>query len=79
MAEGREEFVEKWQALLDEQASIAAAPLPSQPTPAMEGLVQTLNALFKEEGLELDGLWIEALSEADRIHNQPVPEEQPFL
>ena len=44
----------------------------------MEGLVQTLNALFKEEGLELDGLWIEALSEADRIHNQPAPEEQPF-
>ena len=44
----------------------------------MEGLVQTLNALFKEEGLELDGLWIEVLSEADRIHNQPAPEEQPF-
>jgi hypothetical protein len=42
----------------------------------MEGLVQSMNALFKEEGLELDGLWTEAMSEADRIHNQPAPEVQ---
>lgn len=41
----------------------------------MEGLVQTMNTLFKEEGLGLDGLWTEAMSEADRIHNQPAPEE----
>ena len=76
IAEGREGLVEKWQAVLNGQAGIVAAPLLSQPTPAIEGLVETINTLFLEEGLDIDGLWTEAMSEADRIHNQPAPEEQ---
>ena len=73
LAEGREEFVEKWQALLAEQTNLAL--LASDATPAMHQLVQSVNSLFKEEGLDLGELWLEAISEADRTQNQPALEE----
>ena len=73
-AEGREEFVEKWEALLAEQANMAS--VASEVTPAMQQLVQFVNTLFNEEGLNLGELWLEAISEADRVQNQPAPEEQ---
>ena len=76
LAEGREEFVEKWQALLAEQANIASVAYASEVTPAMQQLIQSVNALFNEEGLDLGRLWLEAISEADRVQNQPAPEEQ---
>jgi hypothetical protein len=72
LVEGREEFVGKWDALLAEQANMAS--VASEVTPAMQQLVQSVNDLFKEEGLDLGELWLEAISEADRIQNQPASE-----
>jgi len=69
LAEGREEFVGKWDAVLVEQRNRVS--VASEMTPAVEQLVESVNNLFKEEGLDFGELWLEAISEAYRIQNQP--------
>jgi siroheme synthase (precorrin-2 oxidase/ferrochelatase) len=74
LAEGREEFVGKWETLLVEQANMAL--VASELTPAMKQLIQSGNNLFKEEGLDFGELWLDAISEAHRIQNQPASDFQ---